>query len=289
MKKKVRIVFILVLLFLTVFIWQRVFALSRDSLLEVDFLNVGQGDSILIEMPYQNQVLIDGGPSSDAVEKVAKEMPFFDRKIEMVILTHPDRDHITGLFSILDTYKVEKVLLPNIGYFDSEKRKVLYETLKKKIREQGGKVIFGKRGQRISFSENSRFLILWPIDNLKIKDNNDYSIVSLFSFGNMDFLFTGDISKRIEPQLFPGNLELKKIEVLKVAHHGSRYSTSESFIKRVSPEIAIISVGKNNYGHPAREVLDNLRKYGIKIFRTDKNGKIKIISDGNFYKVIPER
>ncbi|MCD6094349.1 MBL fold metallo-hydrolase [bacterium] len=289
MKRKLRIFFILVLLSLAVFIWQRVFATSRDSLLEVNFLNVGQGDSILIEMPYQNQVLIDGGPGSDVVEKIAKEMPFFDRKIEMVILTHPDRDHISGLFSILDTYKVDKVLLPNIRYFDSEKRKVLYETFKRKVREQGGKIIFGKRGQRISFSENSRFLILWPIDNLKIKKNNDYSIVSLFSFGNMDFLFTGDISKRIEPQLFPGNLELKKIEVVKIAHHGSRYSTSEFFIKRVSPETAIISVGENNYGHPAREVLDNLRKYGIKTFRTDENGKIKIISDGNFYEVIPER
>lgn len=286
--RKIKLIFISILFLGTVFVWQAVFATAKPPFLEVNFFDVGQGDSVLIEMPGNNQILIDGGPSGEVLEKIAREMPFFDRKIEIIILTHPDKDHITGLFEVLDIYKIDRVFLPDIEHFKSKEKSILYENFKREIKEQGGEIIFGKRGQKISFSKDNNFLILWPPENLKIEDINDYSIVSLFSFGDIDFLFTGDISRRVEHQISMGGFDLES-EVLKIAHHGSKYSTSEEFLNEVNPEIAVISVGKNPYGHPAKEVLDNLQKYDIRIYRTDEKGDIKIISNGKNYQIITEK
>lgn len=285
---------IIFLSFFAFFIWQAVFAKisSQTFLLEVDFFDVGEGDSILLSLPNWKstfgeriQLLIDGGPSSEVVEKVAKEIPFFDRKIEILILTHPDKDHITGLFEIVRTFKIDKVLLPKIE--GPEEEKDLYLSFLKLLQEKNIKTLFLKEGHKISFPGKIFLLTLWPEENFISKDTNDFSIVLKLSFGKIDFLFTGDLPKNIEYKLLAQDLNLES-EILKVAHHGSKNSTSEYFLKKVLPEVAVISVGENRYGHPTREVLELLSKYDIKVLRTDLDGDIKIISDGKGYQVIKQ-
>ncbi len=286
LKKKIQFA-VLVFLFLgVVLVFKAVFAFNHSSLIEVNFFDVGEGDSIMIKLPGNIQVLIDGGPSGSVVEQIAKEMPFFDKEIELIILTHPDKDHITGLFDVLENFKVNKVLMPQMQGVMAEKD--LYLNFQNAVKEEGSEVIFAKEGQKISFSNNTQMFIFWPAENFQSSASNDYSVVSKLSFGEIDFLFTGDIPKKIEYQLLAKNFDLQS-EILKVAHHGSKYSSDEYFLKAVSPNIAIISVGENSYGHPSPEVLDNFQKYDIMIYQTDKKGDLKIISDGKTYEVLTKK
>jgi len=271
------------------FIWQPIFGGYFSSLLEVTFFDVGEGDSILISPPvFQGilrnrfQILMDGGAQSDIVEKIAQEVPLFDRRIELVILTHPDKDHIRGLFEVLETFKVERVLMPEIG--DIEEEKELYSSFKKLIREKNIETLAAEEGQKLSFADKINLLIFWPPRALISKKANDFSVVAKFSFNQINFLFTGDISKKIEYQLLARDFDIES-EILKIAHHGSHFSTSEYFLDKVSPGVAIISVGDNTYGHPSQEVLDLISKYDIKLFRTDELGDIKIFSDGKRYEI----
>ena len=286
LRDKLGIIFVLILFFASFFIWQKIFANeeSRNNLLEVIFFDVGEGDSILVKAPESIQILIDGGPKRSVLEKIAKEMPFYDRKIELIILTHPDKDHITGLFEILDVFEVDKILMPKM--IGKNEQKNLYVLFKNLIQERDIDLIFAKTGQKIIFPKGS-FLIFWPKFGADFSDTNEFSVVSKVSFGEIDFLLTGDATEDVEGWLLEENFDLNS-EILKVGHHGSKYSTSEEFIKEVFPEVAVISVGRNNYGHPAKEVLENLNKYDINIYRTDQSGNIKIISDGQSYKVSAE-
>jgi len=289
--KKIQFAILFILFFGGILVFKAVFASFQPSFLEVNFFDVGEGDSEMIELPENIQILIDGGPSKAIVEKIAKEMPFFDREIEMVILTHPDKDHITGLFEVIKSFKVGKVLMPEMKGGLEEKD--LYLNFQEVVKEEGSEVIFAKEGQKISFGDNSQIIILWPSENFQSSETNDFSVVTKLIFGNIDFLFTGDTPKKIEYQLLAKNPALSQTEgfdlqseILKVAHHGSKYSSDEYFLKEVSPEIAVISVGDNTYGHPAPEVLDNFKKYGIMIYRTDESGDIKIISNGKNYQIL---
>lgn len=291
-KKRFNKLFIIFLSFSAFFIWQAVFAKisSQTFLLEVDFFDVGEGDSILLSLPNWErkfgeriQILIDGGPSSEVVEKVAKEILFFDRKIEILILTHPDKDHITGFFEIVKTFKIDKVLLPKIE--GPEEEKDLYLSFLKLLQEKNIETVFSKEGYKITLPNKAHFLIFWPEENFISKDTNDFSIVAKLSFGKIDFLFTGDLPRDIEYKLLAQDLNLES-EILKVAHHGSKDSTSEYFLKRVLPEVAVIPVGENRYGHPTKEVLELLSEYDIKVLRTDFDGDIKIVSDGKGYQII---
>lgn len=263
-----------------------VFDLSRLQCLEVNFFNVGQGDAILIETPQRHQILIDGGPNPKILEKLAKEIPFWKRTIDLIILTHPEKDHLTGLLEVLKKYKVENILWTGIVRKIPE-----YDEWQRLIKEERAKVKISKSGQKIS-CENCdwKIEILYPFENLEgveFENSNDTSIVSKLIFENISFLFTGDISKNVEYLLsYSRKLEDINSDILKIAHHGSKTSTSENFLEKVSPEIAVISVGKENpYGHPHEEVLEILEKYGIKILRTDKDDDIKIIADGKNYEV----
>ncbi|MDD5551949.1 MAG: MBL fold metallo-hydrolase [Candidatus Pacebacteria bacterium] len=281
-KVKIGIVFLILIGIANFCLWQFILNYKQvsESIVEVNFFDVGEGDSILIEMPNSNQIIIDGGLSQDVVSKIAKEMPFFDRKIEMIILTHPDKDHVTGLFEVFDVFEVEKVLMPEIK--GKEEKKELYVNFKEAVREEGSKIIFAKQGQKISFPGEVYFLIFWPAKDFFSSDINDFSIVGKLIFEETSFLFTGDISDKIEEKLILDNFLLKS-DILKVAHHGSKYSTSDKFLAEIIPGVAVISVGKNSYGHPTREVLERLEKYDIKTLRTDKNKDIKIISNGKNY------
>lgn len=278
-------IFLATLVVFNILAWTVVFDLSQQKFLEVNFFDVGQGDSIFIETPKSQQVLIDGGPSSVILEKLGKEIPFWDREIDLVILTHPEADHLVGLLEVLKKYKVENILWTGIVRDTPE-----YVEWQKLIKEERAKIYIAEKGEKILMSDDISIDILYPLQNLEgkeLKDSNDTSVVGRLAFDYNSFLFTGDITQIAEKEL-SNSRELENIDpdVLKVAHHGSKTSSSSEFLQEVSPELAVISVGKNNsYGHPTPETLENLNKYGIKVLRTDERGDIKIISDGENYKV----
>ena len=267
------------LVILNVVAWVVVWDLSQPSFLKVVFFDVGQGDSIFIETPERYQVLIDGGPDLTVLEKLAAQMPFYDRTLDLVVLTHPERDHLFGLLEVLERYKIKNILWTGIVRDTAE-----WEEWVKLIKEEGAQIIIAQAGQRIILQKEPFILfdILNPFENLEdreFKNSNDTSIVVNLVFKDVSFLFTGDISNKIEKKLTVDS------DILKVAHHGSKTSSSPEFLQAVSPEVVVISVGENKYGHPAPEVLANLKQFNIEILITKELGDIKIISDGNSFKV----
>lgn len=271
------------LFFLNILAWVVVYDLKNPQVLEVNFFDVGQGDAIFIETPQRHQILIDGGPGSAVLEKLAKEMPFWDRTIDLIILTHPEKDHLAGLIEVLKRYKVENILWTGVIRDTAE-----FKEWEKSIKGERAKIFIAKSGQKIIMPKTV-LGILYPLENLEgeeLKDSNNTSIVAKLVFKENSFLFTGDIYKSIEKELITKETDIDS-DVLKVAHHGSKTSSSEEFMKEVSPQEAVISAGKDNpYGHPHQEVLEILEKYGIRILRTDLDGDIKIISDGSNLAIV---
>lgn len=278
------------LLALNIFAWQEVFALAEKRDLKVEFLDVGQGDSVFIETPEGHQILIDGGPGSAVLEKLAKNMPFWDRSLDLIILTHPESDHMQGLMDVLQRYNADYFLWTGVVRYTPEYKK-LVEILDKK-KNSKIKIVTAESGQRIKAGEATaswRIDILYPFENLGgkaiEKTSNDACVISRLVFGSNSFLFTGDMSSGLEKDLASSKTGLVS-DVLKVAHHGSKYSTSDLFLKSVSPKIAVISVGADNsFGHPTPETLQKLKNYDIKTLRTDQSGDIEILSDGKNIKI----
>jgi competence protein ComEC len=261
--------------------------LSQPRYLEVNYLDVGQGDSIFIETPDSHQILIDGGPDNmAAIKGISAEMPFWDKTIDLVVLSHPDSDHITGLFEVLDNYKVANILWTGV---EKDNDKIgTWKRLLAEEEKEGDKVYIAKKGDKI-MAGDVEMDIVYPDESFAgevVKDANDTSIVGRLSFRENSFLFPGDISSKIEKKLLDEDI---KADILKVAHHGSKYSTSEDFLKRVDPQAAVIQVGKNSYGHPTPETLTRLDNLGIMVLRNDLNGNIKIVSDGKDYKIITNK
>jgi len=258
--------------------WIAVFQIGEASqFLKVVFFDVGQGDSIFIETPKKTQILIDGGPSGRVVEKLGNELPFSDRSIDLVIATHPDSDHISGLVEVLKSYQVDSVATTGVKGSTAEFDEFVFEVEKNKA----NKIILKKR-QKISIG-NLFIYVLAPLEDFEgktVKDYNTSSLVLKAVYGNNSFLLTGDASVSIEKKLIEEGSDVLS-QVLKIGHHGSKTSTSDLFLEKVSPEIAVIQVGKDNrYGHPSPEVLERLEKYGIIISRTDQQGDIKFFSNG---------
>ena len=262
-------------------VWYAVFAESRSGLM-VAFLDVGQGDAILIETSTGRQILIDGGPNKKVLQELSKIMPFYDRSIDVVIVTHPDGDHIGGLPEVLKRYNVDLVIESGV-----ESDTAVSKAFENLIEEKNIKKVLARRGMRLVLGNNAYMLVLFPIGDVAGWDTNDASIVAKLVYGKTSYLFTGDSPQKIENYLVFVEKENLDVDVLKAGHHGSKTSSSESFVGYASPEYAIISAGKNNrYGHPHKEVLDILGKFGAKILRTDESGTIKIKSDGENIAVI---
>ena len=267
----------------SVLVWMVVWDLIGAGNLEVVFFDVGQGDSIFIETKDGFQILIDGGPDLTVLEKLGEEMPFYDRTLDLIILTHPDHDHLFGLLEVLKRYQVRNILWTGVIKDEAE-----YREWEKSIREEGANIIIAQAGQRIICSlqkthdrGNSAmgifFNILYPFESLEgqeVEDSNDTSVVARLIFNDNSFLFAGDISQKIELKLIDQNQKLDS-DILKIAHHGSKVSTSLEFLQAVSPETAVISVGENKWGHPAEEVLQRLEQFGIDILITKESGDIR--------------
>lgn len=280
--KKIVLTFFAILFIANISAWLIVSDLSRVKFLEVSFFSVGQGEAAFIETPGQQQILIDGGPSSAVLEKLGREMPFWDRTIDLMILTHPEQDHLSGLLEVLKKYKVENILWTGALRDTAE-----FKEWQKLIQTERANIFIAKAGQKIKMAK-SDIDILFPFESQEgkfLKDSNDSSIVSQLVSGGIKFLFTGDISKTVEKEILGNDVSLGS-DILKISHHGSKNSSEENFIKMVLPKIAVISAGINNqYGHPAAETLETLEKYGIDILRTDLNGDIKIITNGKKYVI----
>lgn len=276
--------FVLFGLFLsTIFLWQEVEKFS-DNNLKVYFFNVGQGDAAYIRTPDQQDILIDGGPDATILSKLGEVMPFFDRKIEMIILSHPQADHMSGLIDVIDRYDIGKIIWTKVqcqtGICQEWRRKISEKNISQEKVITGEVINFGKIS--INF-----FYPFSDFENKKVKDLNDSTIVAQIVYQNNSFLFTGDIDQDIEKTLV-ANFILKS-DVLKVAHHGSRFSSSLIFLAATNPKYAVISVGKNNYGHPAPQTLQNLKNQKINFFRTDQDGDIKCKGDGKKVKCEKEK
>lgn len=249
---------------------------THSPYLQVHFLDVGQGDAALIETPSGKQVLIDGGPDSTVLSRLSAKMGFFDRSIDVVVGTHPDKDHIGGLIDVLKRYTVSKILTTeNKGDTGTSQ---MYNKLKK---AEGAEVVYVRRGQKIILDASTTMKILFPDSDPTNMESNMSSIVLQLTYGSSTFMFTGDSPKNIEEYLVSIDGDALRSNVLKLGHHGSRTSSSEKYIDTVKPQFAIVSAGKNNkYGHPHVEVTDMLFNKRIPILETSKEGTITMLSDG---------
>lgn len=249
---------------------------NPEYLMQLDFLDVGQGDAIYIKTAQGNQVLIDGGPDSSVLGQLGKVMPFFDRSIDLIILTHPDADHVSGLVEVLKRFKVAKVLVTGV-----RTESAVYQEFIRLLEEKKVEIVEVRQGQRVHLDESTVFDIYWP-GALVTESNlatNDTSIYGKLIFGNTKVLLTGDAASRVEDALLPiFNLDA---DLLKVGHHGSKTSTSLQFIQEVTPNYSVIQVAKeNSYGHPSKEVLDMLESQGGDVIRTDIHGRVRFLSNG---------
>lgn len=237
---------------------------------KISFLDVGQGDAELIQSLAGN-ILIDAGPDSKIVTALGKIFSFFDQKIDLFILSHPNKDHFNGLFDLLDRYQIRVIMLNNLSYNDLQYQKLLQEIKKRDIL-----VIKGYQGVKVNFKKDNDLFIIYPQEIIfSNTDPNQFCLVALLNLGNNSFLFTGDISSKEEQKIIPFlKNNQKDFRVLKVTHHGSRYGTSEQFLNTFQPYYAVIEVGKNSYGHPHANALERLEQIGAKILRTDLEGSI---------------
>lgn len=247
--------------------------------LKVHMLNVGQGDAFLIEAPNGKQLLIDGGrPDNKVLSELSRVMRFWDRKIDVVIATHPDADHIGGLAEVIERYNPDLFISSKAGK-DTEVVTSLFGAFAASDAEG----YFAQAGMRVVLDQEKNIYldILFPDRDVTTWAANDGSIVAKLSYNEETFLFTGDAEAGVETYLVKENPEALDVDVLKVGHHGSKTSSTEAFLKAVSPAIALLSVGRNNtYGHPSPEVMNRIRALGIETFSTEEDGAVTLVTDG---------
>jgi competence protein ComEC len=255
-------------------------ATMPDNRLKVSFIDVGEGDAILIQRGHQ-QVLVDGGPSSQALTMaLGRKMLFWDRTIEMVILTHPHTDHLTGLLAVMQRYKVPQVLYPDLPYESPQYDEWLDILMTKDV-----KVAIAQAGQRVDLGNDVVIDVLNPQQiplNSTESDTDNNGVVLRLSMNGVSFLLTADIFQEAEFELIQRRADLNST-VLKVAHHGAATSTTSEFLATVSPQVAVISSGADNrFGHPSPLVLARLEeRVGVgNIYRTDRHGTIEFITNG---------
>lgn len=280
LKKYLPYILILLLFLISLVTMLSLYTHNNEKFMKVVFLDVGQGDAIYIEAPNGRQILIDGGPDAKLLSSLGKVMPFADRSIDMIIATHPDMDHIGGFSLLLDNYKITSIIENKTISSSSQ----IYSSLEDKISKKKINKIIARRGMHIILDEKKNIYldILFPDRDISNFDSNDSSIVSKLVYGNNSFMITGDASLYTE-NLIEWNEKETTLhsDVLKLAHHGARTSSSVLWLEKVNPSIAIISAGKNNsYGHPHQELLDRLSTLHIPYLSTIEKGNIIFKSDG---------
>jgi competence protein ComEC len=273
-----------------IFSWSLFVSVYDSKFLKVDFLNVGQGDSTLIKTPSGQKILIDGGPNYNlATEELAKEIPFWDKEIDLVILSHPEQDHFAGLFKVFKLYKVKNIVWSG-DIKDTELFRTFETAVSNEQKEDGAKVYKVDVNDKILFG-SGEIDVLYPFEMSNSSNQesaNGNCLVLKLLYKKTSFLFTGDIGFTEEQNILKSQENIDA-DILKVAHHGSKYSSSIDFLKAVSPKVSIIQVGKDNtYGHPTKETLQRLDEVGSKIYRNDLNGNVEVVSDGLNLKILSE-
>ena len=266
------------------------YQVHKQGDLYVYFFDVGQGDSALIRTPTHQNILIDGGPDNTLITKLGQTLPFYDRQIDLMVLTHPHDDHLFGLVEVLKRYKVKQVLSTGVLYTTDA-----YLEWLKLIKEKSIPFKVALSGQEFDFAESCQnqtactskevsLKVVYPFSSLanQSSDNmNQTSVVTQLQYDKIKILFTGDLEKAGESEILSHPAIDLQSQVIKIGHHGSQTSSGEEFIKAVKPQFAVISVGQNNkFGHPAKSVVDRLKSLGIKILRTDQQGDLRLESDG---------
>ncbi len=259
------------LAFCVVALWF-LFAQLPDSRFHIYFLDVDQGDATFVKTPDGHQILIDGGPKNYVIEELGKVMPFFDKTIDLVVLTHPHADHIDGLVEVLKRFEVRAVLMT--GVYDGNST---YLEFLRVIEEQGVRVFFAESEMGFVFGKVA-VDVLYPVESFfgKSFDNiNNSSLVVQISYEDMEVLITGDLEVEGEREI----LNLEDVDILQAGHHGSKTASSLEFLAKISPEIAVISCGEDNkFGHPHMEALENLEMAGVReIYRIDLEGVIEFV------------
>lgn len=269
-KRRISLILTLTIIFISLLILS---ACNRGQL-KVHFLDVGQGDSTLIELPNRKVALIDGGNKADGDFLVDYIKALDIKTIDYIIATHPHADHIGGLAEVIKEFDIGKVYMPGVT-----SNTQIFEQLLIEIKKKDLKIIQARSGVVILDEDDLRLTILSPTND-KYKKTNDYSIVNKLIYKSISLLFTGDAEITAENELISSNKDLST-DILKVAHHGSNSSSSDEFLDRINPRYAIISCGQGNkYGHPDPLVIKRLKKRKIKILRTDEIGSIILKSDG---------
>lgn len=253
---------------------------TNNDLLKVHYLDVGQGDSIFIELPNNETMLIDAAESyqSENIINYLKNLNY--QKIDYVIGTHPHADHIGGLKDIINTFEIGKIYMPKVVSTTKT-----YESLLMAIKDKNLKINTAKAGTSIIDTDALKINILAP-NNSTYTELNNYSVVTKITYGSTKFLFMGDAEKLSENEI----KENVTADVIKIGHHGSNTSSSIDFIKKVNAKYGIISVGLNNkYNLPKEEIITNWENSGTKIYLTSINGTITAISDGTNIKIEREK
>jgi competence protein ComEC len=244
--------------------------------LTVTFLNIGQGDSILIETPDGVQALVDGGPDTTVLSELATSLPWFDRTLDLVLGTHPDKDHIGGLVDVLKRYKVGTIITTeNTG------ETLTASNYRKALRQEGANVVMARAGQVYQLGASTTLVIFSPASDPSMLESNTASIVAQVRYGSTSVMLTGDAPQSVERYLVSTYGEELRSDVLKLGHHGSKNSSSDEFLTAVNPKWAVVSAGKNNtYGHPAPETVARVNDHHIPIVSTIDEGRITFASDG---------
>ena len=269
-------------------IWMAVFAYPEKKL-HLIACDVGQGDAILV-VYGTTQILIDGGATNKVIDCLGRHMPFWDRKIEVVLLTHPQLDHFGGLREVFRRFQVERFVATSL---DSSSQ--AYQALIRMVGGSGVEVVNPTTGMVIR-SGLLYLDIVWPSSDFQIaaggvsrdnilgafiskKNPNDFSVVANLRLGEFDALLTGDIGPKIISEIIQTG-KVRDVEYIKIPHHGSKNGLTKELLDAAMPEVAVISVGKNSFGHPHKQILDLLKEYNIQVKRTDENGDVEVISDG---------
>lgn len=271
---------ILSLLLLSSWLWR--FWPAPEAACRVTFFDVGQGDAILIQTPDRQDILIDGGPSNRIVSLLGPQLGFGNRELELVILTHPDSDHLTGLIPVLERFPVRQIFVSDV-----ENPTETFSAWQNAIRDHAVPVKKVSQGEQYELGNFLDFSILWPPagDGWKVQGGgtptNDGSVSLRAICAGSSLVMTGDASDVVEDRIVASGLPLQA-SLLKVGHHGSRTSSAHAFLQAVNPELAVISVGRTNrYGHPHPSVLERLNHLNVKVLRTDERGSITLRSNSS--------
>jgi len=275
-----------------------------DDNFHLIFCDVGQGDAILMSWG-KTQILVDGGADDRVLNCLGEHMPFWDRELEMVILTHPEKDHGGGLISVVERYEVSYFVWGILG-----SPAAFYQKLLVAISKENPHLINPWQGDELTI-EGVKIKFYWPdkdwvVQQLSVKTEdltnfgiperglicqnisgspNDFSLVFKISFGDFDVLLTGDADQKIQPEILT-TTSFPQVDVLKVAHHGSKYAFLDEVLSQVRPKLGVICVGENPWGHPTQILLDQLNHFRMAVRRTDKDGTVEVISDGRWWWVL---